>query len=88
MEQDELSKAVRAALRYSQVGNLTNLREVSGLSGQGFTAFRRSRHSISRAAACRIARTFRTWAAQCTRRADRIAQALTQHGTDDYKETS
>ncbi|HXI65709.1 MAG TPA: hypothetical protein VNH14_14515 [Gemmatimonadales bacterium] len=71
-----LTNAVRAALRYDGVGNLSVLREAAGFSGHGFAALRRGQRHISRSAARRLARVFATWARVCEMRADRITAAL------------
>ena len=80
----ELDKAVRAALRYDGIGNLSRLRDAAGLSGAQFGAMRRGHHSISPAAARRLLRVLRTWAEMCARRADRLRNALQSagHGQD------
>jgi hypothetical protein len=73
---DSLTEAVRATLRYDALGNLTALREATGLSGHGFAGLRRGQRRISPTAARRIARVFATWARACSARADRITRAL------------
>ena len=78
----ELATAVCAALRYDGIGNLTLLQEAAGLSGAQFAALRRGRYPISPTVARRLARTLRTWAEQCERRAARIAQALQPEAPD------
>ena len=72
----ELDKAVRSALRYDGIGNLSRLRDAVGLSGAQFAALRRGHHSISDVAARRLLRVLRSWAQQVERRADRLRSAL------------
>ena len=76
MTADLLTHAVRAALRYDGVGNLSTLRDAAGFSGHGFAALRRGQRRISPAAARRLARVFAAWARACAARADRITRAL------------
>ncbi len=72
-----LDAAVRAVLRdVTDIGSLTALREAAALSGEDFVAVRRGRRPVSPKVARRLARTFRAWADQCTRRAARITSAL------------
>jgi hypothetical protein len=73
---ESLTSAVRAALRYQGVGNLSALREAAGFSGHAFANVRRGQRRISPSAARRLARVFATWARACAMRADRITQAL------------
>ena len=76
MTADLLTHAVRRALRYDSVGNLSVLREAARVSGGAFAALRRGQRRISPAAARRLARVFTTWARACSARADRITEAL------------
>ena len=72
-----LDAVVRAALRdVTDIGSLTTLRRAAALSGEDFVAVRRGRRPITPVIAHRLARTFRAWADQCARRADRIDAAL------------